>query len=142
MRTNTTAGRIIIGRLDKGDDLLNDLTDLCRSKRITAGTFNVIGAVQQASLGYYDQRKNKYRDPLQLKHALEIVSCSGNISLKDKKPFIHAHIVLADDHGRAFGGHLMPGTIVFAAEFVIRELKGISLNRIPDRSTGLFLWKK
>lgn len=142
MRTNIKAGRIFIDRLCKGDDLLDALTVFCRSKDIAAGTFTVIGAASQAHIGYYDQKDKKYRPPLLLKKPLEIVSCSGNISLKDDVPFIHAHIVLADERGRAFGGHLMPGTIVFAAEFVINELKGVSLSRIPDPATGLSLWKK
>ena len=44
---------------------------------------------------------------------------------------------------RAFGGHLADGTIVFAAEFVIQELKAEqSLNRLMDEETGLFLWPK
>ncbi len=34
--------------------------------------------------------------------------------MKDGEIFVHAHITLADRKGRAYGGHLMPGTMVFA----------------------------
>jgi len=58
---------------------------------------------------------------------MEISSCLGNISLKDGEIFVHAHVTLADKEGRVLGGHLAPGTIIFAAECRITELKGESL---------------
>ena len=72
---------------------------------------------------------------------MEILSLIGNISLKDDKPFVHAHITLADQEGRAWGGHLAEGTKVFAGEFVIQEyLTEKPLVRHLDEETGLFLW--
>ena len=64
----------------------------------------------------------------------------GNISLKDDKIMAHSHITLADFDGKAFGGHLMPGVKIFAAEFYIQELLGGVLNRIQDPVTKLPLW--
>ena len=70
----------------------------------------------------------------------EIVSCSGNISLKESEIFVHAHIVLADDKSQCFGGHLMPGCILFAGEYYIQELAGGKFRRKYDPETGLALW--
>ncbi len=64
----------------------------------------------------------------------------GNISLKDNEIMVHAHVVLADFEGKAYGGHLMPGTKIFAAEFHIQEYVGAELTRVKDKETGLPLW--
>ena len=54
---------------------------------------------------------------------------------------VHAHVTLSDEQGNAFGGHLAPGTVIFACEFVIQELAGDALTRGFDEQTGLPLWQ-
>jgi predicted DNA-binding protein with PD1-like motif len=65
----------------------------------------------------------------------------GNISLKDNKPMVHAHLTLADEKGKAFGGHLAPGTIVYACEYLIQSFEGAILKRELDEKTDLSLWQ-
>jgi predicted DNA-binding protein with PD1-like motif len=140
MNITVTPGRRIIGRLAKGDDLLAALEGLTQEHNITLGEVTAIGAVSQARIGYYNQDERKYYF-LDLDRHLEILSLMGNISIKDGKPMIHAHITLGDSEGRAFGGHLAPGTLAFACEFAILEhLSNITLVRQMDEPTGLFLW--
>ena len=62
------------------------------------------------------------------------------ISLRDGEPVVHAHITLSDQQTRAFGGHLAPGTIVFACEFIIHIFEGAKMERGFDEQTGLPLW--
>jgi hypothetical protein len=69
-----------------------------------------------------------------------MVSCVGNVSLSDGKPFVHAHVVLADERGSTKAGHLVEG-IVFAAEVHLRRLEGLKLERKYDKATGLWLWE-
>jgi len=132
--------RILAGRLKLGDDLLPEITSLCRKNNISTGYLSIIGAVRNARLGYYNQAKRSYTGCVKFRRKLEIASCAGNISLKDGEIFVHLHIVLAGLDGKAFGGHLMPGTEVFAAEYFIMELAGKKLHRVKDPSTGLPLW--
>jgi uncharacterized protein len=134
-------GRIFLGRLEHGADLLNELYQLCQSQNIQMGTLQVIGAVQRACIGFYDQGKKLYQQ-ITLPNPAEIVCCIGNISSKDEKIFIHAHLTLSDEQGKSWGGHLMPGTIIFAAEFQIQELQGKILQRSEDPVTGLTLWSR
>jgi len=70
---------------------------------------------------------------------VEIASCTGNISLLEGEPFVHAHAVLADSSGRVLAGHLVRGTI-FAAELFVQELAEANLHRAWDKQTGLKLW--
>ena len=133
-------GRIFIGRFDSQADLLESLTSFCQENTIALGTFTVIGALTKAKLGYYDQGKHCYVTCIDLDDKLEITACVGNVSLKDEEIFVHAHITLADHNGKCYGGHLMPGSVIFAAEYSIQELTGASLKRVYDQETGLGLW--
>lgn len=130
----------LIGRLPHGGDLLEEITKICIEEGVRLGTVSAIGAVQRARLGYYLQREREYQF-FTLNEPLEIASLSGNVSLKDKEPFVHAHALLSDGNGRTFGGHLAPGTVIFACEVVIASCEGTELEREADDATGLPLWK-
>jgi len=132
------ASKELIVRLKHDADLVQTMTELARSKGIEAGSFTVIGALKRARLGYYDQKNHGYRE-MKIDSPHEIASCIGNVSLKDGEPFIHAHVVLADETGNTKAGHLLEG-VVFAAEVHLRQLEGPKLEREYDEVTGLSLW--
>jgi predicted DNA-binding protein with PD1-like motif len=135
-----TAGRQIMGRLAKGDDLLAALEHCCRANGITLGEVRALGAVSRARVGYYDQAQRQYLY-VELAQPLEILALVGNISLRDGQAMVHAHVTLGDRKGRAWGGHLAEGTVVFACEFMLQEYRAeAALERQFDQETGLFLW--
>lgn len=129
-----------MGRMETGVDLLDELNRFSLENDIQAGQIWAIGAVRKARIGYFDQGQKQYVYRL-FDRALEITALLGNISLLEKRPFVHAHITLADEEGRIFGGHLAPGTVVFACEFMIQKFEGSPLLRAPDPDTGLNLWR-
>jgi predicted DNA-binding protein with PD1-like motif len=94
--------------------------------------------VSSATFGYYDQEAQKYLKIIR-EGCFEVISCTGNVTLKQGDSFVHAHALFGDRSGRAFGGHLMSPSIVFAAEIHILELKGQPPERIHDAATGLYL---
>jgi len=130
---------IFMGRLRHGADLLDELTGICRERDIRLGRVDAIGAVKKACVGFYDQEKQEYRF-MTIGKPLEITNLTGNISIKDGSPFVHAHVTLADSTGGTYGGHLAQGTTVFACEYMIESFEGPSFERCPDRETGLSLW--
>ena len=134
------AGEVFVGRLAHGDDLLDSLTAFCASKKITLAWVQALGAVQKARVGYYDQNNKKY-EFIDYDRHLEILNLTGNVSVRDGKPMLHAHVTLADDRGNAFGGHLAQGTVVFACEFCVQVLDGSELVREMETQTGLPLWR-
>lgn len=133
-------GRILMGRVPHDADLLQWLTHFVQENHIRLGEISLIGAVKKAVLGYYHQDRQEY-EQLVIDRPLEIANGTGNVSLKDGKPFVHLHVTLADDRGTAFGGHVAEGTRVFACEVIIREFTGAELSRHKDETTGLTLWK-
>ncbi|MBN2313764.1 MAG: DNA-binding protein [Sedimentisphaerales bacterium] len=135
-----TPRRTFMGKLKFGADLLEELTAVCVENDIRLGRVEALGAVRQARIGYYDQQAKEY-DFHEMDEPLEITKLIGNISLRDGKPMVHAHITLADSEGNAYGGHLAPGTIIFATEFIITAYDGPDFVREYDKPTGLPLWK-
>lgn len=127
-------------RVAKGVDLAAALQSFVQEKGVRFGEIIAIGAVEKATIGYYHQASRRY-ETLTFEEDLEITSCLGNISLKDGQPFVHAHITLADRAGKMVGGHLMPGTIVFACEVIVHEFEGAAPVRTMDDETTLFLWQ-
>jgi len=132
-------GKMVMGRGGFGEDLLEQITSVCRAEGITLGRVEALGAVQKARVGYYNQNSRQY-EFLELDRHLEITALMGNVSLKDGEPMVHAHVTFSDDEGRAYGGHLVPGTVIFACEFVIQQFEGEALVRGLDEDTGLPLW--
>lgn len=128
-----------IGRIPHGAGLLEELSRLCVEHDVRLGRLEAIGAVQKARISYYDQGTHEYRE-MAFDQPMEIAKLTGNVSLKDGRPFVHAHVTLADSRGRAFGGHLCPGTVVFACEFLLEAFEGDEFRRVQDDQTGLSLW--
>jgi len=128
----------MIFKLNYGEDITQAITEKCRRKKIKSAFVFFIGAVKIATIGYYNQKTKKYKK-IFINKPMEIVSGIGNISVKEGKQFLHAHISLADKNGKLSGGHLFSPTIVFACEVFIIPQKQ-KLVRKFDEKTGLFLW--
>jgi len=130
--------RIIVERFRTGDDILERLNALVRGNNVRAGSFSAIGAVEKATVGIF-VGEGQYSE-IEIEGPLEILSCVGNVSLKDDLPFVHAHITLADTKGRAYGGHLMQGCIVGATfEVSLLRYDNLELGRKLDPQTKLYL---
>jgi predicted DNA-binding protein with PD1-like motif len=132
-------GRIFIGRLATGSDLVDEIERFCAEHSIVAGWVSVVGAVRHAAYACYEQREKRYIELASDTHG-EIAGFVGNVSLRDDKPFLHAHATFADDSGATVGGHLLRGTEVFVGEVQITELTDVSLVRTFDDETGLALF--
>jgi len=130
-------GKAVFARLLEGEDLLEAITQIAMKSKIRAGFFFLIGTLRSAKLGFYQD--GEYL-PIEMKQELEIVSCLGNISIKEGKAFPHAHIAVSDEKGKVFGGHAMPGCMVgVTAELVLVEALGLKITRQFDEITRLSL---
>ena len=132
--------RVVMRRLVPGGDLLEELNKLARTEGIELGALSGIGALRKAAVGIFDIEKSEYAVN-KFDEEMEICALTGNISLKEGAPFVHAHLSLSDMQGRAFGGHMMPGCEIFVAEVILWELEGARLERRPQEDCGgLALW--
>jgi Predicted DNA-binding protein with PD1-like DNA-binding motif len=134
-----TPGRIWVGRLATGDDLVEEIERICAEQEVRAAWVSALGALRRAAFAYYEQEERRYLELESSEHH-EITSFVGNISIRDDRPFLHAHGSFASRSGTVVGGHLLLGCEVFVAEITIREMQGVELLRTPDEVTGLALW--
>ena len=131
--------RVLMGRLEKGDDVLEGLTEFCVQHGVAAGSIQALGLLERGRLRFYDQATAAHHETA-FEEGMEIASLVGNISSKDGGVFLHCHVVLADRQGRCFGGHLITGNTAFVCEFTIMALEGTVPERTHDEATGLILW--
>jgi predicted DNA-binding protein with PD1-like motif len=132
-------GRTLVGRLARGSDLMEGIERICAEKDVKAAWVSVLGAVSHAAYAYYEQSDQRYLELSSDTHH-EIAGFVGNVSLRDGKPFLHAHGTFADETGACVGGHLIRGITVFVGEFTIREMTGVDLVRTHKDEFGLALW--
>jgi len=135
----SSPGRCLLARLDHGSEIIGQITDIARDLEIKAAFISAVGALTSAEIGFYDQSAHEYKASAVVDEPVEIASLSGNISILEGRPFVHAHAVLSDSSGRTFAGHLVRGTI-FASELFLQEMPHSELVRMPDPVTGLRLW--
>jgi hypothetical protein len=124
-------------RLAYGEELRGEVEKFCAEKSIGAAWFNAIGATKETEIGCYNLEEKKYDTKIFLER-LEIVNIIGDISLKDGKPFMHAHGTFARPSFEIIGGHIMSCVISGTCEIGLWKLDG-KVGRKYDELTGLHL---
>lgn len=136
--------RIILGRLERGDDVLQGLRAVCAERQVRCGTVTAIGALERAVVTHYDPTERAYHPGRELAGPLEVLSLHGNFSENEGDLAVHVHVVLSregDNGVEVLGGHLVEGQ-VFALEFSVVAMDDVLLRRGADAPTGLRLWQQ
>lgn len=129
--------REYVARLEHGGDWRAQIEAFAEEEEIDAAFFYGLGAVQDATLMFYDQDEKEY-EPIEFDEPLEVTPALGNISWLGDERFAHTHMTLSRDDGTVIAGHLDSAT-VFAGELYVREFD-TSLEREYDETTELDLW--
>jgi uncharacterized protein len=124
--------------LARGEDLLVGLGDAIGALGVEAATLQVIGGLEEATLGYFDPQAGEYRT-LTTGH-VEIAAGLGNVSIRDGSPFIHLHLVVSEPDGGCRGGHAMEGCRAFVVEAYLRKLDGQAPVRTQVEGISLKVW--
>ncbi len=125
-------------RLHKGEAVTQSLQAFFRKHRISTATLWAIGALEKVRLGYFDRQQKRYLEK-EFPGVYELVGFTGNVSLVDGEPFLHAHAVLAGPDYVTFGGHFFEATVAVTMEVVLFTLP-VTIQRKWDQETGLKLW--
>ncbi len=133
------AGRIFLGRLNGGEDIIHAVEDFCKKNTIKFAAFSVTGAVSLFTIGVFDQKQQVH---VTSRHEFfsEIICCTGNIILHGENAYVQAQIILADQLGKTSGGRLFSDTLLFAGELQLMELLGPPASREYDQASGRMLW--
>ena len=113
-------GMTIVARLDKGDDVMAQLTYIAEQEDIQAGFVRGIGAVDHATISYFNIATREYQNQT-FEEPFEVLSLEGTLTRKDSSPHQHLHIVLGRPDYSVIGGHLMEArvSVTFEAQITI-----------------------
>lgn len=119
-----------------GSNLTKTFEDFVQKEKIQVGSISGIGAVNSATLRFYNPATQKYVTKT-FNEQMEISNLTGNISMKDGKQYLHLHATLGREDYSAIAGHLLTATINGAGEFWVEDLPTASISRVYDKETGL-----
>ncbi len=125
--------------LEIGEQVINELTVFAGKRNITSASISGIGALRDFELGYYYLDRKEY-GRRKFTEIAELISCSGNLAIREGNPFAHLHALLGKDDFSVIGGHLFEGTVAVTAEFVLTPFPE-QMQRDYDERTGLYLLK-
>tara|TARA_A100000164_G_C21281589_1_gene484838 strand:+ start:36 stop:458 length:423 start_codon:yes stop_codon:yes gene_type:complete len=114
-------GNTFIAYVKQNEKIMQTLTDFCKGQNIQNAQISGIGAIKQIELGAYDLNNKKYIIQ-NFDETWELTSFQGNVMLKDRDPFIHAHINISDHNFNVKGGHLFEATVAVVGEFVLKKI--------------------
>ena len=138
MKYTKTDDRYII-KIERGEEVMATLTSFCEQEGIKNALLTGIGAVEWVSCGYYELSTKKYHFT-EYDEMVEVISMTGNVALKEGRPFLHVHAVFTDTKNKAFGGHVQEMRVGVVLEVVLTPLSS-SIVRELDEDIGLFLMK-
>ena len=113
----------LILRLDKGEEVLASLAQVMAEQNIKACAFFGLGASDSVELAFYNTHLKDYRKKPFLEE-MEILSLSGNGSIKDGQPAIHAHGIFGRNDFSLIGGHVIKLVVSVTLEIYLTKLEG------------------
>jgi len=134
----TKIGRVIVGKILPGEDLIDAVTEIVKKYEIKSGLINIIGALKQFTIGYFNLHTKQYNFKT-FNEDVELISCMGNVAYKEGEPMIHLHVTVGKDDFSILAGHLsQPSIISVTGEVYIYEIAQ-KLNRVNDPQFDLSL---
>ncbi len=130
-------------RMDRGDEIIAGILELCSKEGIRSATFSGIGGCSGAEIQTFIPEKGSF-ETRKLTGMLELVSLNGNITEdSDGTRFHHTHAVFSyKENGQhcMIGGHIKSITVLYTAEIELRPVTGGVIKRISDEETGTGFW--
>lgn len=130
-------GERIAVRFESGEKVVENLTRLFSEQHIGYAALSGLGAFSHVSVSYWNAETQEY-EPHEFEEQVELVSFIGNVSLKEGRPQLHAHVALAHSDLSLFGGHLNEASVHPNCEIWTRP-EDASVERRLDETCGLYL---
>lgn len=131
--------RTIIVRMDKGEDIVEQVKNVALKEKIKLANISALGAINEFTVGVFKTKEKKYYAN-EFKGDFEIVSLTGTINTMNDEYYCHMHLSAGNDQGQVFGGHLNKAIVSATCEMVIQIING-EVDRYFDEEVGLNLLK-
>ena len=136
-------GDTVYVRMDKGDEIVGGILDICKTERIASAVFSGIGGCSEAQIQTFIPGTGAF-ETRTVRGMLELVSLDGNVVSDDGGLFSHTHALFTykDSEGNhcVAGGHIRSITVLYTAEIELRPVCGGTIGRRHDPVTGTGFW--
>ncbi len=114
-----------------GDEIISGLTEFAEQRHIVSAHITGIGGLISAKLGWGSPTVPGMKE-IDVNSKCELVSLTGNISMRGQRPYVHLHGVVAFSDGSTKGGHVIEAHVDPIAElFVVTTAAPIPGSRGP-----------
>ncbi len=130
-------------RMDRGDEIIGSILDVCRAERIGSAIYTGIGGCGEAQIQTFLPKTGEFETRV-LTGMLELVSLTGNVISDDEGELCHhTHAALAYKEGgehHVAAGHTKSLTVSYTAEIELRPVMGGTICKQYDPETGTGFW--
>ncbi|MBQ6403966.1 MAG: DNA-binding protein [Oscillospiraceae bacterium] len=132
-------GDMIVLRIDRGEEICEQLKEMAMKEKIRLAEISALGAVNDFTVGVFRTGEKKYyANHFSGDH--EIVSLTGTISTMNGEYYAHLHMSAGNEQGQVFGGHLNRAVVSATCEMVVRVIDGC-VERAFNEDVGLNLFR-
>lgn len=131
-------GDTIIVRMDPGEEIVEQVTEIAKKEKIKTAMVNALGATNSFTIGAYSIPDQRYYSK-DYSGVWEIVSLHGNIT-GGENPVVHLHLGAGSDTGEMVGGHLNRAVISATCEMFI-TLYDANVEKTKNPANGLNIFK-
>src|SRR5580765_7031337 len=121
----------------QGDEAFSGMLEFAQKYHVTSAHFTAIGAVNGATLGWFDPQRKMYKKiPVKGQH--EVIGMSGDIALYQGKPVVHTHMLVENSDGSTRGGHVLAAYVSPTLEVMV-TVDPVTMQKRFDPDTDLTL---
>ncbi len=117
--------------LKAGAKVPDDIVSIARKEKIATASVEAIGGVEKLRLAYFNHRTKKYEEH-DFDEFLEVTSLLGNITIKDSRPFLHAHGNFGRRDLSVISGHIMSASVFPLLEASITPTSNRAVRKFDD----------
>ena len=129
----------IVVRLDRGEEILEQLQKIAVQEDIRLASISALGAVGDFTVGVFETSAKQFQAN-RFQGDFEIVSLTGTLTTMEGASYAHLHMSAGDSEGKVFGGHLSRAVVSATCEMVITLIEG-RVERAFDPEVGLNLFR-
>jgi uncharacterized protein len=121
----------------QGDEAFSGLAEFAEKYHVTSAHFTAIGALNGATLGWFDPQRKMYKK-IPIKGQQEAIGMSGDIAVYQGKPIVHTHMVVGGSDGTTHGGHVLEAYVSPTLEVMV-TVDPVTMQKRFDPETDLTL---
>lgn len=136
-------GDTVYIRVDKGDEIIGCILDVCKKEHISSAIYSGIGGCSEAQVQTFLPESGTFETQT-IRGMLELVSLSGNIVTDENNElYHHTHAAVSYKQGDkhfVVAGHIKSITVLYTAEIELRPVSGGTIHRQFNPETGTGFW--